>query len=171
MKFKLECWGLENLQDYLGSLTEKKIKRVVNLPWVVISEYPGGDVIEFSSSNRAEAMGFVLEHLLQESYSTWEDAVTNQFGVSDTILIQSILKYILTPDERHLLSRFYYGGLIEAEKPERVIKHCCPRDDCQSQNLDVLEGTGPERISYGCVDCGCVFDILIQQGPYCRTDD
>ena len=48
--------------------------------------------------------------------------------------------------------------------------HCCACSDCRSKNLDVLEGTGPEKISYGCRDCGCVFDILIQ-GPYCRTDE
>lgn len=111
MRYELQCWGKENLEEHLDQLSEGKIKPKVTLPWVIVSEHPDGELVEFSSNSRAKAMGYMVEHLIQESYVEWEDKVAEHFGVSDTIILQCILKYILTPEERKLLSKYYYGGL------------------------------------------------------------
>jgi len=110
VEFRLECWGEENLNEYLGPRVHKETR--VELPWVVVSSRPQGDIIEFSTSSRAEALAFMLENLIQESYGEWEDGIEAQFGVSHEVIIQCVLKYVLPPDEKKLLSDFYHDGLL-----------------------------------------------------------
>lgn len=57
MEFELQCWDEENLEEYLedhGLRTHN-----IALPWVVVSEHNGKEVVEFSSTDRAEAMAYI----------------------------------------------------------------------------------------------------------------
>jgi len=110
MDCELQCWDKETLEDYLERIAPRT--RDIALPWVVVSKTGSPSIVEFSSANREEAMGYMLEHLIQMAYAEWEDNIEARFGVSDLVIQQCILKFILLPDERELLSDFYPGGLL-----------------------------------------------------------
>lgn len=110
MDYELQCWGQENLKEYWQQDPNRTWPET-HLPWVVISKRGNREIIEFSSKNRSEAMAFMLEHLVQENYSKWKDEVIETFGLSTEVIHEILLRYILTPKERELLSDYYDGGL------------------------------------------------------------
>ena len=102
MDYELQCWGEQNLKEYREEDPKYGVCEIV-LPWVVISKHQGGEIVEFSSDKRSEAMEYMMDQLIRSSYDDWEDDIIETFGLSTEVIHQIILGYILTPKEKDLL--------------------------------------------------------------------